>query len=83
MTTQPNAIKLANELDLCAAVRVFSKPDIEQAAAELRRLHKVNQELLKALKDIASTLWVENVDKPQRASKVAGAAIAKAEGEIK
>ncbi len=51
------AIKLANELDLCAAVRVFNKQDIEQASAELRRLHKVNQELLEALKNIANTPW--------------------------
>ena len=74
MTTQ-TALKLANALD-----KYRTPPEAAQAAAELRRLHEVNQELLAALKDIASTPWVENVDKPQRASKVAEAAIAKAEG---
>ena len=74
MTTQ-EALKLANALE-----KYRTPPEAAQAAAELRRLHEVNQELLAALKDIASTPWVENVDKPQRASKVAEAAIAKAEG---
>ena len=74
MTTQ-EALKLANALE-----KYRTPPEAAQAAAELRRLHEVNQELLAALKDIASTPWVENVDKPQRTSKVAEAAIAKAEG---
>ena len=74
MTTQ-ETLKLANALG-----KYRTPPEAAQAAAELRRLHEVNQELLAALKDIANTPWVENVDKPQRASKVAEAAIAKAEG---
>ena len=75
MKTQTEALRLADALG-----KYRTPPEAAQAAAELRRLHEVNQELLAALKDIASTPWVENVDKPQRASKVAEAAIAKAEG---
>ena len=77
MKTQPNALRLAD------AILTNKWPQVSpiwEASQELRRLHEVNQELLAALKDIASTPWVENVDKPQRASKVAEAAIAKAEG---
>ena len=75
MKTQTEALRLADALG-----KYRTPPEAAQAAAELRRLHEVNQELLAALKDIANTPWVENVDKPQRASKVAEAAIAKAEG---
>ena len=45
MTTQPEALKLANALD-----KYRTPPEAVQAAAELRRLHEVNQELLEALK---------------------------------
>ena len=78
MKTQ-TALRLADALDLYATGDAHQR-NIEQAADELRRLHKSNTKLLEALKDIVSTPWVENVDKPQRASKVAEAAIAKAEG---
>ena len=44
MTTQ-EALKLANALD-----KYRTPPEAAQAAAELRRLHEVNQELLEALK---------------------------------
>jgi len=49
-----------------------------QAAAELRRLHEVNQELLEALKEIANETydaWTNGA----RAQRIAQAAIAKAE----
>lgn len=70
MNTQPEALRLADAIDY---------PDVSfgiEAAAELRRLHALNAELLEALKgfmDGAEAMgW--NTDK-------ARAAIAKAEGE--
>jgi len=53
-----------------------------EAAAELCRLHAVNAELLEALRLIAETEWVDAALDPQRAVRVARAAIAKAE-EVK
>jgi len=47
--TQPEALRLADRLDLYAAGDKHQR-DTEEAAAELRRLHAVNQELLVALK---------------------------------
>lgn len=50
MNTQPEALRLAESLERW--VRVY-EPEFElgtYAAAELRRLHEVNQELLEALK---------------------------------
>jgi len=41
--TQPEALRLADEME--------SNGECMRAAAELRRLHEVNQELLAALKD--------------------------------
>ena len=46
MSEQPEALRLAGELE----VRGFLGTTAKQAAAELRRLHEVNQELLEALK---------------------------------
>jgi hypothetical protein len=71
--TQPEALRLADEME--------SNGECMSAAAELRRLHEVNQELLAALKAlveadapdyIKSSIW-----------KKALAAINKAEGEAK
>ena len=45
MSDKPEALRLADELE-----RVYGYPDTDAAAAELRRLHEVNQELLEALK---------------------------------
>ena len=49
---QPEALRLADELDIHAYYSLNDSPftAIVAAAAELRRLHEVNQELLKALK---------------------------------
>jgi predicted protein tyrosine phosphatase len=70
MTTQ-EALKLANALD-----KYRTPPEAAQAAAELRRLHEANQELLEVLKEILDgegksfrNIWEQ-----------ARAAIAKAEG---
>ena len=80
MTTQ-TALKLANALD-----KYRTPPEAAQAAAELRRLHEVNQELLEALKDATEGLEIASagggVDFYAYA-KTSRAAIAKAEGEMK
>ena len=47
-TEQPEALRLADRLDLYATGDKHQK-DIEDAAAKLRRLHQVNAELLEAL----------------------------------
>ena len=59
MTTQPEALRLATVLtraveqeapdDMIVVARWF----VEDAAAELRRLHEVNQELLETLEKLA------------------------------
>ena len=69
MTTQPEALRLAGVLDN------YGYKDTDDAAAKLRRLHEVNQELLEALKDV---IYWDN-GKPEW--DVARAAIAKATGE--
>ena len=81
MTKQPEALRLADDAE---DLPVYSEKDgltFDSVAMELRRLHKVNAELLAALKLIAGAPWVENCLDPQRAGKVAKAAIAKATGE--
>lgn len=82
MTKQPEALRLADRLD------PLTRKDLDNltcsvASVELRRLHEANAELLAAFKDIASTPWVENILDPQRAGRVARAAINKAIGETK
>ena len=52
MTQQPEALRLADALDLYATGDAHQR-DIEQAADELRRLHEVNQELLEVLEKLA------------------------------
>jgi hypothetical protein len=73
VTTQPEALRLADWL--CRIYSDLQTP--RRAAAELRRLHAVNAELLEVLKDIAA--------EPDDAWSVAllntvRAVIAKAEG---
>jgi hypothetical protein len=75
MTEKSEALRLANELG------GVSDQLADEAAAELRRLHAVNQELLEALRLIAATDPVDAALDPQRAVRVARAAIAKAEGQ--
>jgi hypothetical protein len=53
----------------------------EETAAELRRLHAVNQELLEALKDTLQLLEVYCEDFEEGTRKQARAAITKAEAE--
>jgi hypothetical protein len=82
MSEKPKALQLADAL----YVGEISYTGMCQAAAELRRLHAVNQELLEALKLALSAHGVMLMsDPPQEAWKTYGveqkarAAIAKAE----
>ena len=73
MTEQPKALQLAAMAHL--GYRVGWQ---REAAAEQRRLHAVNAELLEALKN-----YVDGCSLGVNAAEVARAAIAKAEGEPK
>jgi hypothetical protein len=69
MTTLREALRLADFLD----DQYDPSHNLEEAAAELRRLHAVNQELLEALK----LAWPQLIGHAERTAR---AAIAKAEG---
>jgi hypothetical protein len=72
MTTQPEALRLADALEAWA----LGKPtNHREAAAELRRLHAVNDELLEALKVLL------NNNEYLTGEPAARAAIAKTEGQ--
>ena len=85
MTTQPEALRLAQHInDLFVSQWGMNSPmakdsKIAQAAAELRRLHEINQELLVALK-VAKTIIGHPDDS---ISKYIASVINKAEGEAK
>jgi hypothetical protein len=75
MSKQPEALRLADDLDQWSHTTL----DVHEAAAELRRLHEVNGELLFALKNL---LRAKNGESAVFDSdEIARAAIAKAEGE--
>jgi hypothetical protein len=79
---QPEALRLADGLEQGFQTGSISA-QLDQAAAELRRLHEVNAELLKVLNDLAD--WESGevsgyMDAPWVAQK-ARVAIAKATGE--
>ena len=73
MNEQPTALRLADEL---ADYTGFTVVGMDQAAAELRRLHVLNGKLMEALNSIASTRasHLAELD-PQRAKRIARAAI--------
>ena len=75
MSTQPTALRLADEVTGMQPAYFTS-----EVAAELRRLHEVNQELLAALK---AQMYVTDWSEQEAANDIARAAIAKAEGEAK
>ena len=50
---KPDALRLADEIEWIAAGKAG-----KETAAELRRLHEVNQELLEALKEAADALEI-------------------------
>ena len=79
MSTQPEALRLAASL----AAHSLSRHGQTQAAAELRRLHDLNQELLEALKLIEHATAPTHDDGAyhENAHELARAAITKATGE--
>ena len=73
---QPEALRLADWLERRTMIMFEDK----QAAAELRRLHEVNAELVETLAEIAE--WTERYTTPGHPiSTVARAALAKVTGE--
>lgn len=70
MSAQPEALRLADELEMWTLG--------EPAAAELRRLHAINSTLMGALGLIAYTDPRDQLLHPHRAAWIARAAIAKA-----
>ena len=74
MSEQPAALRLADELDTEFTQGRVSNHSGRKAAAELRRLHKVNQELLDALKAIRNSAYM-----PQALIGLIDDAIAKGE----
>ena len=75
---QPGALRLADELESCGCLA--DEAIYDNAAAELRRLHDLNQEVIWALKDLADLYDTDEGCRslPQYIS--ARAAIAKATG---
>ena len=61
MTTQPEALQLADEFDWWVARGLNLEPRLADAAAEVRRLHESNTELLAELKLVRET-YLENAD---------------------
>ncbi len=79
---QPEALRLAELLDDSYPL----EPEAEDAAAELRRLHEVNEDLIDSLKEVMS--WINNwspeftyEDEWTKTQNNAEAALAKAEGK--
>ena len=70
MTTKDEALRLADSLERMSLSTIWDK----QAAAELRRLHAVNQELLFSMQYILSKDHIGHIH------DTASAAIAKAKG---
>lgn len=74
MTTQPEALRLADVLSTADAdmsltdgfiwVKI-SPTELDDAAAELRRLHEANQELVEALRviDDLAEFWINREDR--------------------
>ena len=79
MSEQSTALRLADAL--LAEPRKPSWDVLEQVAAELRRLHAVNQELLEALKQIVNSADDHQAAILTHLLRQARAAIARAEGE--
>jgi lipopolysaccharide biosynthesis regulator YciM len=77
---QPEALWLADALD--ELDRQFSRNGLcGDAAAQLRRLHEVNQDLLKALNTILNICLLDNGHWAKTIEREAHEAIAKATGE--
>ena len=85
MTTQPEALRLADELEdsLYSAdgtsLSPYGQGIADKAAAEVRRLHESNQELLAALRDLMADNSDLSMTQHLALYRKARAAIAKAE----
>jgi len=79
MTTLPEALRLADALDKWCGPGRWTKP--RYAAAELRRLHALNGELLEVAK-LALRMGVYGGVSPSTVEDAARAAIARAEGSV-
>jgi len=77
---QPEALRLADDLDHEFAQGRISNYNGRKAAAELRRLHEVNQDLLKALNTILNISLIDNGHWTKTIEREAHEAIAKATG---
>jgi len=80
MTTQPEALRIAERLERYDATRSGYAQHCHKAAAELRRLHAVNQELLVALEQLARLGNGETYGNSD-GNMIARAAIAKGEAK--
>jgi hypothetical protein len=80
MTEKSEALRLADVLDH-VELRPSDYKDVDKAAAELRRLHALNGELLEALKRIDEMCAAPPNFSDATMQEIARAAIAKAEGE--
>jgi hypothetical protein len=63
-TQQPEALRLAEWLDSCKLP--YDPNDVSNAAAELRRLHSVNAELLEAL------VWAMDAGRLSYSNRIVG-----------
>ena len=78
---QPEALWLADALDDEFTQGRISNHNGRKAAVELRRLHEVNQDLLKALNTILNICLLDNGHWAKTIEREAHEAIAKATGE--
>jgi hypothetical protein len=76
----PEALRLADALDDEFVQGRISNHNGRKAAAELRRLHEVNQDLLKALNTILNISLIDNGHWAKTIEREAHEAIAKATG---
>jgi hypothetical protein len=86
MTEKSDALRLADAMTAQVEVGGGDLTELEEAAAELRRLHAVNAELLEALKDALFHVTNQGdigVDQWLACERKARAAIAKATEEPK
>jgi len=77
----PEALRLADALDAEFVQGRISNSTGRESAVELRRLHEVNQDLLKALNTILNICLLDNGHWAKTIEREAHEAIAKATGE--
>lgn len=53
---EPEALRLADSISRMDTFTEYQRSELQQAAAELRRLHEVNQELLAVLTHVRNVL---------------------------